>query len=385
MQLRFAKLTLAIALTVAPPALAVQVKNGMAFSASDQFVCGVKNSSIYCWGDGSDYYELGTGRQEVSWIPEINWTADGITAVATGYNHACVVVQGYVYCWGNNDYGEIGNGTNDVATTPTWISGVPYGDNSDVGAGGYFSCALVRSGTSGGGPYCWGRNYAGQLGDGTTSDRSYPVHIKSPPVGFVGLAVGDAHACAITTDHAVFCWGRNDSGQLGDGSTSDRSVPVIVRSPIGTGVLSNIIEISAGSSHTCAITSTGVAYCWGNNARGQLGNGTTTNSSLPVQVTSTLKFASISLGKCFSGATITSGQPFLWGCDDAGQVDRRPGADVYLPTAIAFDYVVKSITSGSESASVCAVEDYSGHSKCWGEGRSGQLGDDGGNSTWVIW
>src|SRR5207248_840583 len=144
-----------------------------------------------------------------------------------------------------------------------------------ITAGGSHSCAL----TSAGGVACWGRNVSGELGDGTTTNRLTPAAVVGLSGGVSAIAAGNAHTCALTSRAGVSCWGDNAEGQLGDATTTNRSQPVAV-----TGLPSGIAAIVAGDVHTCALTSDGNVMCWGNNFAGQLGDGSVSRRSTPVAV-----------------------------------------------------------------------------------------------------
>jgi alpha-tubulin suppressor-like RCC1 family protein len=194
--------------------------------------------------------------------------------LSAGYGHECgVTPAGAAYCWGVNFSGELGAGTNNSALFPTLVlGGLTF---AQVSAGQYRTCGVTTAGAA----YCWGQNFAGQLGDGTTTDRTSPVPVLGE-FTFAQVSVGPVglHNCGVTTVGAAYCWGWNALGQLGDGTTTDRTSPV----PVLGGL--TFARVSAGNGHTCGVTTDGVAYCWGNNNYGQLGNGTTTNSSVPVKV-----------------------------------------------------------------------------------------------------
>ena len=177
-------------------------------------------------------------------------------------------------CWGRNVYGELGNGTTTNSSTPVNVSVLTSSINA-ISAGGHNVCAL----TTGGGIKCWGWNQYGQVGNGTMTDSTTPSDVTGLTSGITSVAVGRFHACALTTTGGIKCWGDNSSGQLGNGTTTNSSLPIAV-----TGLTSGVAGIGAGW-HMCAVLSSGGIKCWGNNDSGQLGNGTTTNSSTPVSVT----------------------------------------------------------------------------------------------------
>ena len=147
-----------------------------------------------------------------------------MAAIAAGDAHSCALTSaGGVKCWGDNLYGQLGDGTNTPSSVPVNVSGLASGVAA-IAAGGFHSCAL----TSAGGVKCWGSNYSGGLGDGTNMDRSVPVDVSGLASGVAAIAVGNGHGCALTTAGVVKCWGLNDEGQLGDGTYMERDVPVAV-------------------------------------------------------------------------------------------------------------------------------------------------------------
>ena len=153
------------------------------------------------------------------------------------------------------------------------VQGLP-GIIQSVASGGTHNCALVHNG----GARCWGDNDKGQLGDGTTTNRSTPVTVTGLPLNLAQIAAADDHTCAVLVNTTVQCWGLNSKGQLGDGTTNDSSTPVKVPG------LSGVVQIALGDGYTCALLASGDGQCWGWNIFGELGNGTTTDSKSPVQV-----------------------------------------------------------------------------------------------------
>ncbi len=202
----------------------------------------------------------------------------GVVAIAAGASHNCAVMaNGAVKCWGQNLGGTLGDGTTIDSNTPVDVVGFPAsGVVVEVAAGGFFNC--VR--TTPGAVKCWGFNSEGQLGNNTGVDSSTPVDVSGLASGVASISTGDGHACARTTGGAMKCWGRNGSGQVGDGTNTTRLAPVDV-----SGLASGVTAIDAnGGSHTCALTSSGVR-CWGQNDLGQLGNGTLNWANAPAGYT----------------------------------------------------------------------------------------------------
>jgi len=242
-----------------------------AIAAGEAFSCALTSAGgVRCWG-GSEYGELGDGTTTRRLTPvAVSGLASGVAAIAVGYLHTCALTSaGGVKCWGENDYGQLGDGTTTDRHAPVDVSGLAGGVTA-ISAGGGHSCAL----TSAGGVKCWGSNYLGELGDGTTTRRLTPVGVSGLAGGVAGIAAGEAHSCALTSAGAVKCWGYNGYGQLGDGTTTDRHAPVAV-----SGLAAGVRAITAGGyGHTCALTSAGEVKCWGRNSSGQLGDGTTTET-----------------------------------------------------------------------------------------------------------
>jgi alpha-tubulin suppressor-like RCC1 family protein len=186
-----------------------------------------------------------------------------------------VTTSGGAKCWGNNETGQLGDGTTTNRSTPVDVSGLTSGVAS-ITAGDSHTCAL----TSSGGAKCWGGNWGGQLGDGNTTDSSIPVDVSGLTSGVASITAGGSHTCAVTTSGGAKCWGDGSFGQLGDGTTTNRSTPVDV-----SGLTSGVASISAGGNHTCALTTSGGAKCWGRNSNGRLGDNSDNDRLTPVDVT----------------------------------------------------------------------------------------------------
>ncbi len=230
---------------------------------------------VKCWGHNSAG-QLGNATTSDSFTPvDVSGLSTGVTAITVGGAHACALLSGGgVKCWGWNLEGQLGNGTTTNSPTPVDVTGLSSGVTA-VAAGLASTCAV----TSGGGVKCWGSNDSGALGNGTTTSSSTPVDVIGLSGGATAVAVGLSHACAIAAEGGVKCWGNNLVGELGNGTNTTSSVPVDV-----SGLSSGVAGVAAGGVESCAITSTGGAKCWGYNVRGQLGNGTNTDSNTPVDV-----------------------------------------------------------------------------------------------------
>ena len=241
-------------------------------AAGNSHTCATADGGISCWGYNG-YGQLGNGSIVSSLVPvPVSGLASGVHSLVVGSYHTCATVNGGVRCWGNNDYGQLGNGSTVGSPVPVVVSGLASGALS-LTAGSYHTCATV----DGGGVRCWGNNGYGQLGNGSTVDSPVPVAVSGLASGALSLAAGDSNTCA-TVGGGVRCWGNNGYGQLGNGSTVGNPVPVVV-----SGLASGVLSLAAGGYHTCATVDGGVR-CWGYNYSGQLGNGSTVDSPVPVAV-----------------------------------------------------------------------------------------------------
>jgi alpha-tubulin suppressor-like RCC1 family protein len=285
------------------------------------------------------------------------------TSVDAGGVHTCAVTNaGGVKCWGSNFYGQLGDGTTIDRITPVEVVGLNSGVSA-VSSGSTHTCALTISG----GVKCWGSNSLGKLGDGSATDRFAPVDVVGLTSGVVSVSVVESHTCALNNAGGVKCWGYNSYGELGDGMTYYRSSPVDV-----VGLTSGVAAVSAGDKHTCAVTTQGGVKCWGFNIFGQLGDGTTTNRDTPVDVVGLSSgVAAVFAGTQRTCALTTAGGVKCWGTNRHGGVGDGTATDRFAPIDVV------GLTSGVATVSVgsisCAVTT-AGGAKCWGWNAEGELG-----------
>jgi alpha-tubulin suppressor-like RCC1 family protein len=282
--------------------VAVSMPSGVSFSAianGFDHTCAVTTTgTAYCWGSNSNG-ALGDGTITRSATPVAVTKPNGVSfsAIATGgnnggQNYTCALTTtGTAYCWGRNLFGQLGTCDNVVYNVPTLVcfaygsaSTSPWDDFTKITTGADHTCAIKSTGMA----YCWGDNYFGQLGNGTTSSspNNTPGAVTMPSgVTFSEITATDFFTCALSTTGTVYCWGANYSGNLGNGTTTASNVPVTITMPANV----TFTAITVGAGHACALTTTRTAYCWGYNYHGQLGNGTTiedpVGSTTPVAVT----------------------------------------------------------------------------------------------------
>lgn len=321
-----------------------------------------------CWGRNLDG-QLGNSQNINSPVPV---TATGLSnfvaAIVAGRFHSCALMTwGGVKCWGRNANGQLGTGNTAPSSAPVGVHGLASGVVA-LAAGAFHSCALIASGEV----KCWGRNTQGRLGDGTTQDRHEPREVIGLDGDVLAIAGGGGHTCALTSAGAVECWGANQGGQLGNGMSTDSPVPV-------TSLASGAVAISAGSSHSCALTDWSGIRCWGRNNHGQLGDDSTSNSSVPVDVAGAgiggimLGAAGVAAGDQYSCAMTRFGGVRCWGANGVGQLGTGDNIDRDMPADVA-RLAMGAVAVAAGGLNTCALTT-AGGVHCWGANDSGQLGD----------
>ena len=330
-------------------------------SAGDSHSCALENGMAYCWGLGSSG-QLGNGFLTTRVTPTPVVGGHIFTAIATAETHSCgITTSGQAYCWGLNNVGQLGDGTTISQASPTLVSG----DHifTSIVAGVFHTCALTTSGQA----YCWGFSMNGALGNGTNTVRTVPTPVSGNLI-FASLTAGRSHTCGLTTAGETYCWGLNSSGQLGDGTTANKLVPT----PVIGGL--TFSSISAGDSHTCALTAEGRAYCWGNADQGRLGMGDPGAffHTSPQSVAGGLSFIAITTGEAHSCAITSTGQAYCWGSNASGRLGIGTTEALSLvPAAVAGGLSFQSIDVGDHSCAVTTTNAV----YCWGPGGSGRLGN----------
>jgi alpha-tubulin suppressor-like RCC1 family protein len=323
-----------------------------------------------CWGQA-----VGDGGSELTIhpaaTPVMNLPAGGVSQVAAGFGGCALVRLGGlvtgVRCWGSNNDGQLGNGTTADATKPVKVKGLPS-DAQSVSNGYSENCALVH----GGGAWCWGYNGYGELGNGTTTSSSTPVPVTGLPGNLAQISAGFEHACALLSDGTVQCWGLNSHGQLGNGSTSNSTTPVPVSG------LSGAVQIAVADEATCALTNAGAVECWGDNVVGELGDGSTTDSSTPVAVSGLSSAVSIAASDGTICAALITGLVDCWGDNSTGELGNGSvGTPAFSETPVTVSGFITNgwidVSSGS-GATICALN-IAQQASCWGDNSVGELGD----------
>jgi alpha-tubulin suppressor-like RCC1 family protein len=264
-----------------------------------------------------------------------------------------------VRCWGYNGSGQLGDGTTTNRSSPVSIS---IAGAIDIVAGRSHTCAELT--TNGSPIMCWGSNGSGQLGDGTTTNRSSPVSVTGTE-NTSTISAGGYHTCTKMSDLTLKCWGGNSFGQVGDGSTTNRHNPVTVPG------LSGVKEVSAGLEHTCVRLSANTVQCWGYNGQGQLGDGSTTDRSTPVTVSGISTALDVTAGGDHTCARLSGGVAKCWGDNDDGQLGDGTFIDQLTAIAVPNLSNVSAIEAGSRGT---CVRHSDGTAKCWGDNSGIALG-----------
>ena len=361
-------------------------------SAGGDFTCAIADGDAFCWGNGTDG-RLGNGDTAPSSVPvAVDTTAvpEGrtINTISAGAAQACAVdSEGAAYCWGDNTWGQLGDNTQTdrSSATAVYTDGVLSGQTvTRVSAGTEFTCA-VASGAS----YCWGKQSNGRLGNNSvlSSFKKAPVAVYTQdlPDGltFTEISAGTAHACAVAGAQA-FCWGRNTSGQLGNGTTTQTGKPVAVNTG-GPLAGTTVTGISAGDTFSCAVASA-AAYCWGNNGSGQLGTNSFTNSSVPVAVDDSGVLAGATVTGISSGTShacmVADGAAYCQGANGNALDPMSGQLGMSVPVAVDTSGVLDGLDVSSVSAGgyhSCAVAE--GAAYCWGFNDNGELGNNSTTSS----
>lgn len=400
-------------------------REGNQISAAYGHTCAItSNGGVKCWGSNS-YGQLGDGSTSDSVIPvDVVGLSSGVAQVSAGYKHTCALTaEGAVKCWGSNSYGQLGDGTRSSSYTPVTVADITIGI-IQVSAGDWHTCALTKVGsvlcwggstsktypsisfnkaskidsltpvaipglrgiaqisagpghtcvvTDNGGVKCWGRGDSGELGDGTTNNSDDPVDVVGLGSGVAQVFAGEGYSCALTKEGQVFCWGRDSYGQ------ENSETETISLTPVNVVGIAKGVRIDGGLGHVCAISASSEVMCWGNNQDGQVGDGTNVSTQGAVSVTGSFSgFAEIALGSDYSCALSLWGDVKCWGNNYNGQLGNGKQAKRMSPVDILDNsFETKAVSAGWTHT--CALTS-SGGVKCWG---STPLGDGTNEASWM--
>ena len=347
----------------------------VAISVGSSHTCALTvGGGMKCWGRNTEG-QVGDGSALQRKTPvDVSGLTSGVSAIsAGGYETCALTVSGGMKCWGRNVFGQLGDGSVLQRDAPVDVSGLTSGVLA-IAAGNQTTCAV----TSAGGAKCWGDNLYGQIGDGTTTPRHTPVDVIGLASGVVAISnsAGSEHTCALMTSGGMKCWGRDDRGQVGDNAPSIGGTPT----PADVlGLQVGIAAIAVQALSTCALSTTGKPRCWGDNSVGQVGDGTTTTPATPrltptrLSGSSASEIAMLALGESHTCALTLAGGVKCWGFNDQGELGNNSIAQSLVPVDTS------GLTSGvtylaASKFHTCAVTT-AGGAKCWGQNTSGSLGD----------
>ncbi len=359
--------------------------NWKSVAASEQHTCAISSDDQpYCWG-ANDEGQIGDDSYDYDYNPVATYQGDmpslKVKSLVAGRYYTCAInFNNRAYCWGANGDGELGDGTTDSRFVPTSVQqgAMPSLDIKSITAGETHTCAIGMDDHA----YCWGSNYRGQLGNDSTNDSPVPVAVSQGAMAFLGvksISAGEAQTCVIAFDDKIYCWGRNNLGQLGNGTTTQSQVPVLVS--LGAMTSQSAKFVVTGYWTTCAIAFDDKAYCWGDNNKGQLGNNSTTQSLIPIAVLpgamTEQKVKSIALGmhQNTTCAVSIDGKSYCWGCNWYGELGNNSAVDSWVPVAVQNGDMpsmsTSSITVGFDYT--CLVHS-NGDIYCFGINEQKQLG-----------
>ena len=340
-----------------------------AIAAGGDHTCAlIAGGRVQCWGS-DELGQLGDGNTLRESAPVGVKGLSGVVDLAAGWGHTCAVVSsGAVLCWGSNAVGQLGDGTFINRSTPVAIDGIVGA--TAVAAGRHHTCAVV----SGGAVRCWGHNFvSGPLGVDPWGSNGGPVVIPTPVavmdlIGAIAVSVRGGHTCVTVSGAEMRCWGLGVNGELANRLGSAKPLPVLEASGLN---LSGVTAMATGGNHSCAVLGNGETRCWGWNDFGQLGDGTTTSRYRPVVVNGLSAASAIVAGSDHSCALAFDGVVSCWGWNDQGQLGDRTTISRSQPVAVRGLHEVRAIAAGWRHT--CAIVS-NGTVQCWGRNDHGQLG-----------
>jgi alpha-tubulin suppressor-like RCC1 family protein len=345
-------------------------------AAGGQHTCALaSNGRAYCWGQAI-YGAVGNGTSPL-YLAAPTRVAGNLTFVqiTAGLTHSCAVTaDGKAYCWGENLAGQLGDGTTTTRLVPVRVEG---GHRfTRIRAGGTHTCATTSAGKA----FCWGNNGNGQLGDGTTNQHLVPVAVVGG-LTFKRVIAGGTHTCGVSTAGKAYCWGRGSEGQLGQNARTGSMKPVAVAGGL------TFESVVAGSDHTCGVTTMHRGYCWGSISdynTGQLGNGTTgLGAAVPIPIAGARKWTQVIAGYTHTCGVTETSVAFCWGFNFYGQNGDGTERATFAPTRVLGGITFIGVSTGSQRPPPFVSDDAihscgitaNGRIYCWGSDALGELGD----------
>jgi alpha-tubulin suppressor-like RCC1 family protein len=293
-----------------------------------------------------------------------------------GALHGCTLRDGIPWCWGDNDRGQLGDATHDSRAEAAPVSSL-NADVVEISGGAEHTCARGADGSA----WCWGDNARGQLGLASKKNKqSKPEQVLALGLDVASIGAGAEHSCALTTDGSLWCWGDNRSGQLGGAKKKLVRAPALVES-LGNDVAR--LALGESADHTCAVSNNGALWCWGENSDGQIGDGSQANRKKPVQVETTASGESLGevtdacTGALHTCAQTTDGSVWCWGSNEFGQLGNATQKDERRPVRVAIDGAVAQGSLSCGANHTCAIAN-DGSLQCWGDNAYSQLGNGAG-------
>jgi len=337
----------------------------IALSIGDQNACALFGSgAVKCWGNNQSG-QLGDGTETNRSRPvDVVGLAAGVKALSAGGAHTCALLNtGGLQCWGANDKGQLGDGTSDKRLTPVDVARLGSGVKA-LSAGAAHTCALLASGATN----CWGSNSRGQLGNSTGLSSPNPAEVFVGRAN-VGLSTGGDVSCVQDSKGVVSCWGSNQNELFGNATVADRPSPAPV-----SGLDPGASSVQVGTSHACALLASGAVRCWGKNSSGELGDGSKFTSSQPVEVSMLLPGTKkLAVGGLHTCALASTGEIQCWGARIPGVATSGSQSGNLIPILVeGLGASIIDLAAGKGSS--CALLE-EGEIRCWGTNESGQLGD----------
>jgi alpha-tubulin suppressor-like RCC1 family protein len=344
--------------------------------------CGISGGAAWCWGL-NDHGQLGDASTTDRNSPVKVGTTQTFTTLAAGGHHTCgLTAAGAAYCWGWDEYGQLGDSAKGLTADKNSPVAVRGGHTfTAITAGLHFTCALDNTGKA----WCWGYNGDGEAG---TGDTTHNVVVPAAVTGgntYGKIASGGAHTCALDNTNVAWCWGYNGNGELGEGVSVPKcdTTPVAAacRSfvPIQVNTTVTFTAISSGNYHTCALSGAGASWCWGWNAEGEVGNGIAHYVTVPTATVGNLTFASINAGGMHTCGITPDGHAYCWGWNAYGGLGTGTQNDSRVPAAIQQTGWAQIAGGGGHS---CGTDAASHKAFCWGENANGEVGD--GSNTFRL-